>query len=98
MPLEWSEHRNCVTLGFPGCGCVGVSHRRTRKATGAGVVEPVDKAFEGGERRAFGGVSKSFGWVVVSILVCAVPWLVWCIAVLIGSSSSSLSPVGPRFL
>jgi hypothetical protein len=62
-----------VTLGFPGCGCVGVSHRRRRKATGAGVEEPVDEGFQRGERGAFGGISKSFRWVVVSILVCAVP-------------------------
>ena len=45
VPMEWCEHRNCVTLGFPGCGCVCVKHRRRRKATGAGVVEPVDEGF-----------------------------------------------------
>ncbi len=56
------------------------------------------KAFEGGERGAFGGVSKSFAWIVVLILLCAVCWLVWYIAVLIGSSFSSLSPVDPRCL
>ncbi len=61
MPLEWSEHRNCVTLGFPGCGCVGVSHRRRRKATGAGVVEPVDKGFWGHFQVVWLGSSVNFG-------------------------------------
>jgi hypothetical protein len=56
------------------------------------------KAFEEGERGAFGGVSKSFGWVVVSMLVFAVSVLLWYITVLIMSSFSSLSPVDPRCL
>ncbi len=37
-----------MILGFPSCGCVGVSHRRRRTATGVGVVEPVDKGFRKG--------------------------------------------------
>jgi hypothetical protein len=56
------------------------------------------KAFEGGETGAFEGVSKSICWAVVSILVCAVSFLLWYIALLTGSSSSSLSPVDPRRL
>ncbi len=56
------------------------------------------KPFEKGERRDLEGVSQSFFWAVVSILVCAVSWMLWFIAVLIESSSSALSPVGLRCL
>ena len=57
------------------------------------------KVFKGAEMGPFGGFSKSFGWVVVSILGVLCPgWLVLYIAVLMVSSSSSLSPVDPRCL
>ncbi len=63
----------CVTLGFLGCGCVGVSHRRRRKATGVGVVELVDKGFQRGWKGSFWWHFQVVWLVAVSILVCVVP-------------------------